>query len=146
MVHEYKMKKWMIDQCLFFFIGIGIMGYFLFVFRRRIWFAVLLDAIVLLPLLYVSRRLVLLPIDKLLGKKKEEVFFVAKTGAHELQFNREFHCYEWEFRDDNGRSLRLLIPEATKDTSVPQPKKDRRVRIEYYRLSRLLTGWEIIES
>ena len=146
MVHEYKMKKWMIDQCLFFFIGIGIMGYFLFVFRRRIWFAVLLDAIVLLPLLYVSRRLVLLPIDKLLGKKKEEVIFAARTGAHELQFNREYHCNEWEFRDDNGRSLRLLIPEATKDASVTQPKKDRRVRIEYYRLSRLLTGWEIIEN
>lgn len=145
MVHEYKMKKFIIDQLLFFFIGLAVMGYFLFVFRKRIWFGFLLDAIVLLPLLYVCRRLVLLPLDKLLGKKSGEFIFTAKTDAHYLQYHREYVCFEWEFRDEKGKTLRLLIPEATKETSITQPKKDRRVRIAYYRLSRLLMSWEIIE-
>ena len=146
MLHQYKMKKFIVDQCLFLFIGLGLMGYLLFVLRRNIWFAVLLDCIIVLPLLYVCRRLILLPIDMLLRPKTEELRFSAKANVHELQFSREFHCFEWEFRDDKSRALRLLIPEATKQDSITQPKKDRLLRVSYYRLSRLLLGWEIIEE
>ena len=145
MLHKYKMKKFVVDQCLFFIIGLIAMAYFLFLFRKRLWFGLLLDAIVLLPIIYVCRRLIVLPLDMLLGTNTREIRFSAKVGVHELQYARGYYCYEWEFKDESGRSLRLMIPEATKADSITQPKKDRMMRIGYYRLSKLLMSWEIIE-
>lgn len=145
MLHEYKMKRFIKDQCLFFVVGLLILGYLVFVFRKRLWFGLLLDAIILLPILYVCRRLIVLPLDMLMKPKTQELRFAAKTGSHELQYFREYYCYEWEFRAENGRTLRLMIPEATKQKSIIQPNKDRLVRIRYYRLSKLLLSWEIIE-
>ena len=145
MLHEYKMKKYLTDQCLVLGIGLVIVVYFLYLFRVRLWFAWLLGTIILLPVVFVCRRLLVLPLDLLMGKKTEEVRFSARTDARELQFSREFYCYEWEFRNDRDHAFRLLIPEATKATSITQPKKDRRVRITYYRTARLLLSWEIIE-
>lgn len=145
MLHKYTMKKFIKDQCIFFFVGLVVMGYILYVFRRKMWFGFLLDAIILLPILYVCRRLVVLPLDMLLKPKTREMRFIAKVGVHELQYTRDYSCFEWEFRDEKDRALRLLIPEATRQTSITQPKKDRLVRISYYRLSKLLMDWEIIE-
>ena len=94
MLHEYKMKKYLTDQCLFLGIGLVIVAYFLYLFRVRLWFAWLLGAIILLPVVFVCRRLLVLPLDLLLGKKTEEVRFAARTDARELQFFREFYCYD----------------------------------------------------
>lgn len=145
MIHKYKMKKYVVDQCWFMFLGLAIMGYLLFIFRKKMWFGVLLDCIIVLPMLFVGRRLILLPIDMLLKPKMETLRFSGKVTARELQFSREWHCFEWEFKDENGHALRLMIPEATKAASITQPKKDRVLRVSYYRLSKLLMGWEIIE-
>ena len=122
------------------------MGYILFVFRKKMWFGYLVDGIVFIPLLYVCHRLVLLPLDLLMKPKTVTARFVAKVGTHELQYSRGSYCYIWEFKDETGHAIRLMIPEATQQTSITQPKKDRLLRISYYRLSKLLMGWEIIEE
>ena len=122
------------------------MGYILFVFRKKMWFGFLVDGIIFIPLLYVCHRLVLLPFDLLMKQKTITARFVSKVGTHELQYSRGTYCYEWEFKDENGHSIRLMIPEATTQTSIIQPKKDRLLRISYYRLSKLLMSWEIIEE
>lgn len=145
MTHEYKMKKYLTDQGWFLLIGLVIMGYLLFVFRRKLWFGILLDCIMVLPLIFVCRRLIVLPLDMLLKPKTETLRFSSRANVRELQFSREWFTYEWEFKDEQDRSIRLLIPEATKQTSITQPKKDRLLRVRYYRLSKLLLGWEIIE-
>ena len=38
-----------------------------------------------------------------------------------------------------------MIPEATKQTSIVQPKKGRKLKISYYKLSKLLVSWEIVD-
>ena len=121
------------------------MAYIFFLFRNRIWFALLIDSILLLPVIFVCRRLIVLPFDKLMKPKTEEVIFNGKVDMHELQFTREYLCHEWEFKDSQDRTMRLLIPEATKQTSIVQPKKGRKLKISYYKLSKLLVSWEIIE-
>ena len=86
------MKRFLKDQRLFFYIGLCFMAYILFLFRNRIWYALLIDGIVILPLLYVCRRLIALPFDKLMKPKTEEVVFNGKADTHELQFSREYFC------------------------------------------------------
>lgn len=146
MRHSFNMKRFLTDQCIFFFAGLLIIVYLAFLLRKHVAFAVFSSLLFLIPMIFVCRRLIVLPLDKIAGAKAANAEFAGESAGHELQFFRNNICYEWSFTDENGQELKLLIPEATvKSSFTPQPKKARKTRIQYYRYSKLLLSWEITE-
>ena len=146
MRHTFNMKRFLTDQCIFFFGGLLIIVYLSFLLRRHVVFAVFSSLLFLIPMVYVCRRLIVLPLDKIAGEKTVTAEFSGETPGLELQFFRRNFCYEWSFKTEDGQSLKLLIPEATVKASFsPQPKLARKTKITYYRHSGLLTSWEIVD-
>ena len=144
-MHKYNMRRLLKDQAIFLMLGAVVAAYILFVFRKRPVFSIVLALLVILCSMYSSRRIVLLGIDKIIGKKTAVACFKENVDRQELQFIKRTYCYIWELVDENGSTLRLMIPEATTKDSIMQPKKDRKLRIEYYKMSRLLISWEILD-
>ena len=145
MIHTYKMKRFLTDQLLFFFIGLIVIVYILFALRRNIIFGLFVSLLAMIPIILICGRLFALVPDLIVGKKTVVAVFDRDAGAHELQFFRRNYCYEWHFTDENGKLLKLLVPEATTNTSIQQPRASRKTKITYYRFSSLLLSWEILE-
>ena len=146
MRHTFNMKRFLTDQCIFFFGGLLVIVYLCFLLRRHPVFAVFSSLLFLVPMVYVCHWLIKLPLDKISGPRTVTAEFTGESAGHELQFFRNNICYEWSFKDENGQTLTLMIPEATTRSSfTPKPKLARKTRIEYYRLTKILVSWEIVE-
>ena len=140
------MKQYIIDQLFFLVIGIWVMiiipkmcGY--------IWFlTILFELMVLLSWGYLCRHVLVFPLDLIFEKKKEEVFFSKISSIDNYEFFMgKFYC-EWKFYSSKG-SLKLLVPVALAEKEIYnmcKPDVDQKVRVCYYRFSKILHSWEKI--
>lgn len=143
------MKKFLIDQTLILASGVGLMICMPFVFNPI--FTAIFDIAVVASCGYLGQHALLLPIDLLKGKVTEDVYFSTQIGLIDYEFYKR-KCYPiWKFRKGN-QTFTLLVPAAT--TTLPRnpqeypqierPKGDEKLRITYYRFSKILLSYESV--
>ena len=137
------MKRFIIDQVIT-----------LIVLTALIWLDILFSysfvgTIIAIPIFaYLVWRILLFPIDLIVGKKTEIVYFSKQSGAEFLYcygFIRNTGVYLWDFYHRNNKLLTLLVPivvNIKKGEEIDQPCANAKVRITYYKYSKILCNWE----
>ncbi|MGN0492058.1 MAG: hypothetical protein ACI4F7_00265 [Acutalibacteraceae bacterium] len=138
------MKKYLIDQAMFLIAGIGAMICIPFLCGPI--FTFVFEVLVAISWGYLCRRVLLLPLDLLFGKVTDNAYFATQLGLADYEFHKGKHCPEWKFTCGN-KTLILLVPmAATKEAimELKQPKKDEKLKITYFRFSKILLSYEPI--
>lgn len=139
------MKKLVVDQLLF--LTIGIVTFWTLAFHMSGSTAVKTVLLITLVLStgYLCHKVLLLPLDKILGKKERTAYFSAAVGSvWGYEFFKRGYFRDWKFYWGNHQTMRLLAVNVRPD--MYQPKHGQKVKITYYRLSRILLSCEIIEG
>ena len=142
MFQEGKMKKYIIDQFLFLAVGITIIS-LIPLFCGPV-FTLIWELVAILIWGYLCRRILLLPIDLILGKVTRTVYFATQSSIEDLEFFKNMHCCEWKFNLENGETIRLLVLTVIKQQEVDKlvfPPKNVKLKITYFRLSKILLEW-----
>ena len=136
------MRKYILDQILFFVIEVlCIVGVY---YYCGVKFTLLLCIVFLPALFYLCRRLLVLPLDLLLGKETKVVYFSKLDSIQNYDIFSKRHNVIWTFYYGNNSKLKLLVPiSATKEEllNIKQPSTDDIVEVTYYRLSKILCSW-----
>ncbi len=137
------MKTFIIDKVLIFLVSgsLFILLFLLEDFSTKEAIKWVLGIIILWGL--GCRELFLLPIDLLLGKSSKTCVFYSCTYVDKYEFFRKryYFCYHFVV---GIKDVFLLNPIAYKiNDEVELPPKDKKIKITYYRLSKLLLSWEI---
>lgn len=141
------MKKFIIDQSIFLFIGVAII--LLIPVICGPFFTLFLEVVVIICWGYLCRRILLLPVDLILGKVTQTAYFATQSSIEDLEFFKNMYCCEWKFNLENTQSLILLVPiviTKTEANKLVPPQKDVIHRITYFRLSKILLEWEPEQS
>lgn len=136
------MRRFFIDQLLFLAVGIVFM-ILIPTFCGNISTYVF-EGIVLLTWCYQCRRVIIIPFDYLLGKTVQIVCFSNECSIHKYEFFKNNYCCEWKFYFAGDKTLVLLFPNGFRDkpSKAFSPEKDQRVKITYFKLSKILLNWE----
>ena len=136
------MRRFIIDQLIFLAVGIVFMIFVPF-FCGTI-FTYVFESIILIAWCYQCRWLILIPIDCLLGKTTQIVYFANECGIHEYEFFKNSYCFEWKVYFSENHTIRLLVPDCTSANhdKVSQPQRDQRIKVIYFKLSKILLNWE----
>lgn len=96
---------------------------------------------------YLLRRILVFPLDLLRGCIEKDVCFSQICNIDEYEFFRK-KCYcEWNFYFSSKSTLTLLVPVCQIHEEILQmdsPVTNQKVRIRYYRYSKILCSWEIV--
>lgn len=141
------MKRFLVDQMLFLLCGIGI----IILIPRYCGpaFSIFLIALAVLSWGFLCRRLLLMPLDFIVGKKTQTVFYATQRTAYTFEFFNGMHCKEWKFYFGNNQTIYLLYPDSLTNRNnicLPIPKNDEKVIITYYKHSKILLEIEIFET
>lgn len=134
------MKKLIVDQAVFLGIGIAIM-ILIPTFCGPI-FTVFFQIIVALCWSYLCQRILFLPLDVILGKKSQTVYYSAPHSIDSLEFFKRTNYYVLKFYFEKDKTLKLLLPTPIETAETVLPPKDMKIRITYYRFSKILLEWE----
>jgi len=138
------MKQYVKDQ-IGVLVIISILVLFLFlVSRQQFWPLFILGLALMVTYGYLCRRVLLLPLDLLVGKKTETLYFsrMCNINNYEL-FSEDYYC-EWRFYSSKG-TVKVLVPVAMsmeESQNMDRPRTDQRVRVCYYKHSKILVSWE----
>lgn len=137
------MKLYLLDRALYLFAGI------LLVIGSCIYFPTVLAviAVILIVLSWgiICYPLVLLPLDFVLGRKNELLYFSTQLGLEELEFFKRRYICEWKFVNSK-KQLNLMIPLSYSKEQISQssfPPHDRLLRVTYYPFSKIMISWEL---
>ncbi len=141
------MEKFIIDQTLFLVIGVLIIVLIPTICGPI--FTLILELVAILCWGYLCRRILLLPVDLILGKVTHTACFTTQSGVEDLEFFKKMYCCEWKFKLENNQTLRLLVPIAIKEKESNKlvfPQKNVVYRITFFKLSKILLDWDIINK
>lgn len=136
-------KNFFVDQLI-------ILGFFL-LFAAFSWIifdsstAVHLTILLCLASVLNTYRVLLIPFDWLIGKKTEYAYFSMLARVERIETSRKSYCMEWKFYYGKQKKLYLLNPIAYSFEDVydcPFPEKDKKLKITYWKLSKILLSWE----
>ena len=138
------MKKFILDQILFL-----IVGFLLAVIIPHICgpiFTLVLETVVILCWGYLCRRVLLLPLDFVVGTTTKTVYFSSQFGKEEYEFFKGNYFSNWMFCYENGQKLILSVPgaDATNFDCIMLPSHDKRIEVTCYKFSRILLAWKYI--
>lgn len=135
----------LIDQILFLLIEIGaIIG---IAIMAPLSFAFVFDTILIFVTCYNSYRLLLLPIDLLIGVKTHVVYFSGQSNFEKCDFFSKKYTCEWKFHWSlNGENHKVFLAlfntfSKAEIENIIKPEKEKRIKIEYYRFSKILVKW-----
>lgn len=141
-------KRYLIDQLFILMVGIGILFIIPDMCGHVFILIIIFGIIDILSFGYLCRRILIFPIDLVLDKRKEDVYFskVCNIDNYELYFPpRKYYC-EWEFYSEN-EILEVLVPIVLTEKEIinmEKPDENQLVRIYYYRYSKILYSWEVL--
>ncbi len=142
-----KMKKYVIDQMIQLVIFIATVVGFYYVASKIILIMFVIEIITVSSFLYLLRHILILPLDLFLGYVEQDVYFSKISNIDEYEFFRK-KCYcEWNFYYSSKGRLTLLVPVCQTLEEILQmdkPETDQKVRICYYKYSKILISWEIL--
>ena len=107
----------------------------------------IVDVLLLFSCITVLYRIILLPVDLLLGCKEQEVYFSSMCNIDEYEIFRENYYCEWHFYFGAGDTLTVLVPVCLSHEELLQmnrPITNQKVRIRYYKYSKILCSWEVL--
>lgn len=140
-----KIKTYLLDQCFFLFLGI----------ISIIWirlnagpvFLIIFQSLIIISWGFLCRRLLVFPLDLLLKAKTEEVYFSKQSQFDKYEFFRNKYSCLWIFYDSHNKKTELLVPfseSKEKILSIGCPENNRKIRVTYYKFSKILYSWEYV--
>lgn len=105
------------------------------------------NLLIAIALLFLSKELLLFPIDLFCGKKKTTCRLTGIDGPNPYFFYRKVYYSSWAFVGDKdyGKKTVLINPVNCSKYGHKQidiPPFDRKLSVTYYRFSRILCSWE----
>lgn len=140
------MRTLLLDKIITLFTGLGIIICRSMILERELFS--LSSLVIILVFAFFCRELLLCPIDTIIGKQTIICRFkkVSETGTY-LFFRKR--CYErWTFYN-GSQVINVTNPVSCSKGELPTmeiPAEGAMVRISYYRLSKLLCDWEMVEE
>lgn len=139
------MKTYVIDQVLFFVIGIVCLIVFNYFFLFSSFFKLFCNIVIVLVWIFHCRRLLCLPLDLYCGKEEQTVHYGTQLTTESLDFfNRKFGVY-LKFYFGYNEKIILYLPTSINKTLANQlslPTHDQKITITYYRYSKILCSWK----
>lgn len=143
----FNMKKYLLDQLILMIVFIVLSIVFYYLTSKIIWIMILIEITIIWSFSCLLKRFLLLPIDILKGAVEKDVFFSSICNIQEYEFFREnFYC-EWHFYFSAKDTLTVLVPISQTYEEILKmdiPVVNQKVRIRYYRYSKILSSWEIL--
>ena len=137
------MKKYIIDRLVLLALGICFMIYT--PYSAGPIFTIIGEITLILSFGILCHRVLLLPLDLIVGKKQAVVYFGYQYCVEDGEMITRKHFVEWKFYYGSNQKICLLAPYAIpKDTLMhpTTPARDQKVKITYYRYSKILCHWE----
>ena len=131
-----------------------IMGIFFGIFvasqcenKNAIWLLIVLEGLLVCSFGFMCRHVLLLPIDLLVNKVENIVYFskMSNFDEYDLIKNGKYYC-KWKFYSKDG-TLEVLVPvELSKEEifTMHKPEVDQKVKVTYYKYSKILYSWEVL--
>lgn len=139
------MKRFFLDQILMLLIGVGLICVN-FVFHLGYTVLTVIFAAVVI---YLCRRILLLPLDLCFGRTEQSGFCMGRTAERCDVFSRNYY-FHFQFnvtnRQKHGRRLWLILPIALPEKELrlmETPPENKMVTVVYYRFSHLLCEWRV---
>lgn len=138
------MRKFVIDKILYFVFGVAI-GIGLYVFERYIVLTVIFETILITCLASQCSPLFALLIDVFKGSVTREVYLSGKIISWGYDFFSRGSYTEWKFYYGSNNILRLRVPDIKNSELLEEMKnqrRDQKLKVTYYNLSKILISFE----
>ena len=138
------MRKFVIDKVLYLLYGIAI-GIGLYVFERYIVLTVIFETILITCLASQCSPLFALLIDVFKGSVTREVYLSGKIISWGYDFFSRGSYTEWKFYYGSNDILRLRVPDIKNSELLEEVKnlrRDQKLKVTYYNLSKILISFE----
>lgn len=137
------MKKYIIDRLVLLALGICFMIYT--PYSAGPIFTIIGEITLILSFGILCHRVLLLPLDLIVGKKQAVVYFSYQYCVEDGEMITRKHFVEWKFYYGSNQKICLLAPYAIPEGGIlhlTTPARDQKVKITYYRYSKILCHWE----
>lgn len=138
------MRKFVIDKVLYLLYGVAI-GIGLYVFERYIVLTVIFETILITCLASQCSPLFALLIDVFKGSVTREVYLSGKIISWGYDFFSRGSYTEWKFYYGSNDILRLRVPDIKNSELLEEVKnlrRDQKLKVTYYNLSKILINFE----
>ncbi|MCH5278423.1 MAG: hypothetical protein J1E60_01390 [Christensenellaceae bacterium] len=139
------MLIYLLDQALLLIVGVGII-----IGIPHFWgpvMTLILESLTILSWGYLCRRILLLPIDLLCGRRAKQVHLVSQQVIDDYEFFRRRCSVEWKLYFGSKGKMFVLVPASAKRKEIDlikRSQKDEYISITYYRFSKILLDWQPI--
>ena len=138
------MRKFVIDKVLYLLFGIAI-GIGIYVFERYMVLTVIFETILITCLASQCSPLFALLIDVFKGSVTREVYLSGKIISWGYDFFSRGSYTEWKFYYGSNNILRLRVPDIKNSELLEEMKnqrRDQKLKVTYYNLSKILISFE----
>lgn len=138
------MRKFVIDKVLYLLYGIAA-GIGIYVFERYIVLTVIFETILITCLASQCSPLFALLIDVFKGSVTREVYLSGKIISWGYDFFSRGSYTEWKFYYGGSGILRLRVPDIKNSELLEEMKnqrRDQKLKVTYYNLSKILISFE----
>lgn len=138
------MRKFVIDKVLYLLYGIAI-GIGIYVFERYMVLTVIFEAVIIWCLSDQCRQLFALLIDVCKGSVTKEVYLSGRIIYRGYDFFSRGHYSEWQFYYGGSGILRLCVLDIKNSGLLEEMKnqrRDQKLKVTYYKLSKILISFE----
>ena len=138
------MRKFVIDKVLYLLFGIST-GIGIYVFERYMVLTVIFEAVIIWCLSDQCRQLFALMIDVCKGSVTKEVYIAGRNIYLRYDFFNSGRYTEWKFYYGSSGILRLCVPDIKNSELLEEMKnqrRDQKLKVTYYKLSKILISFE----
>ena len=138
------MRKFVIDKVLYLLYGIAA-GIGIYVFERYIVLTCILETLIIVCLAHQCQPLFALLIDVFKGSVTKEVYLSGKIISRGYDFFSRGSYTEWKFYYGSNNILRLRVPDIKNSELLEEVKnlrRDQKLKVTYYNLSKILISFE----
>lgn len=114
--------------------------------KSIIWFTIILECVLIFTWGILCRRVIVLPLDILKGKKEEIYYFTRMCNVENYEFFRKKYYCEWHLRSSQ-KSITILVPVCLSEEDIfecEKPTVNQKIKIKYYSFSKILCSWEVL--
>lgn len=142
-----EMKKYVMDQMIQLICYTATAVGFYYLTSSKILITLGIDIPLVCSVSYLLRHILVLPLDLFQGCVEQDVYFSKMCNIDGYEFFKNKFCCDWKFYYSSKGKLTLLVPVCQTHEEILQmdkPAIDQKVRICYYKHSKILKSWEII--
>lgn len=142
-----KAEKYIIDQLIqLVFFSVVALGFY-HATSDIVGVMCIIETLLVCSCSYLLRHILVFPLDLLCGYVEKDVCFSQLCNIDEYEFFRKKYFCEWNFYFSSKETLTLLVPVCQTHEEILQmdrPVTNQKVKIRYYRYSKILYSWECL--